>query len=86
MYIHIDVLICSFFAAFVANERKHVDDFNDHPNRSEIVPITQRPLKFIVSDKVRCDIQLFLVERLLADFYLFLAGRVQASGQIVSMR
>lgn len=39
--------------AFVANDRQHIDDFSDHPNRSEIVPLTERPLKFIVSDKVR---------------------------------
>lgn len=38
---------------FVSNGKWSVDNFEDHPARSELLPITQRPLKFIVSDKVR---------------------------------
>ncbi len=40
-------------AAFVSNGRDSLDDFSDHPDRSSVLPIEKRPLKFIVSDKVR---------------------------------
>lgn len=55
MYVHIPHLIHtpSSGLVFTQDGARFSDPYVDHPPRSNVTAITQRPLKFIVSDKVR---------------------------------